>query len=232
MCQAERCPLAFTLRDGHARHAHFFLRHKAGHRVPVRIESIPLHDEEGRIVAVAELFQDESTARQLSLGTEASPLQLISSSLDIASSDASREQLDLYWNHAKSELAVFLIAIEHSAELIKSRGPAMMQAAAQAVERTIDRMLGVPHYLGPWPGHRFLLLVPHCDVAGLQEILSELEGVSNSCGIMWWGDRIIPHVRVAATRADRHESAEALLHSLDPDAPNSFPPSGDANACS
>ena len=43
------CPLAGCMRDGQAREATVYLRHRAGHRVPVRVRAVPVRDEAGHI---------------------------------------------------------------------------------------------------------------------------------------------------------------------------------------
>jgi diguanylate cyclase (GGDEF)-like protein/PAS domain S-box-containing protein len=56
-----QCPLMATLEDGKRRHAFVYLRHRDGHRVPVRIHTLPVRDADGSIVGVAETFTDEAT---------------------------------------------------------------------------------------------------------------------------------------------------------------------------
>ncbi len=51
------CPLAEVLKDGNLREADVFLRHKAGHRVPVSIRITPIYDGD-RIVGAVEIFSD------------------------------------------------------------------------------------------------------------------------------------------------------------------------------
>jgi len=52
------CPLAATIRDGERREADVFLRHKDGHRVPVRVRVAPVRDASGAIIGAVEIFND------------------------------------------------------------------------------------------------------------------------------------------------------------------------------
>ena len=52
------CPLAGCMRDGQLREATVYLRHRAGHRVPVRVRAVPLRDEAGKICGAAEIFEE------------------------------------------------------------------------------------------------------------------------------------------------------------------------------
>ncbi len=55
------CPLAETLEDGELREAEVFLKHKAGHRVPVSIRVAPVRDRRGAVTGAVEVFSENST---------------------------------------------------------------------------------------------------------------------------------------------------------------------------
>lgn len=57
MC-GDACPLIDCMRDGQPREAAVYLRHRAGHRVPVCVRAIPLRDAVGTIVGAAEIFEE------------------------------------------------------------------------------------------------------------------------------------------------------------------------------
>jgi diguanylate cyclase (GGDEF)-like protein/PAS domain S-box-containing protein len=59
------CPLTAVLRDGQPREELAFLRHRAGHRVPVRVVVRPLRGETGEIVGAVETFTDVSSEIEL-----------------------------------------------------------------------------------------------------------------------------------------------------------------------
>jgi diguanylate cyclase (GGDEF)-like protein/PAS domain S-box-containing protein len=54
------CPLTATIERGSAHESNLFLRHKAGHRVPVSVRVSPIRDEDGHIVGAVESFNDNS----------------------------------------------------------------------------------------------------------------------------------------------------------------------------
>jgi diguanylate cyclase (GGDEF)-like protein/PAS domain S-box-containing protein len=59
LCLA-RCPLAATIHDGRRRQATVYLRHRDGHRVPVRVRTSPVRDANGRVIGATEIFSDET----------------------------------------------------------------------------------------------------------------------------------------------------------------------------
>jgi diguanylate cyclase (GGDEF)-like protein/PAS domain S-box-containing protein len=56
----EGCPLSATMEDGRRRQELIYLRHRDGHRVPVRIRTSPVRDDTGTIVGATEVFSDEA----------------------------------------------------------------------------------------------------------------------------------------------------------------------------
>ena len=61
----EGCPLQDTLTTGDIHEAHVFLRHKQGYRVPVMVRTLPVYDEDQKIVAAIEVFTDERYQKQV-----------------------------------------------------------------------------------------------------------------------------------------------------------------------
>jgi PAS domain S-box-containing protein len=214
ICDTAACPLTRTLRSGQPANFRAFLQHRDGYRVPVRMLTIPLRDESGKIVAIAELFQDESATAE-ELGWLSDARLRVHPVLGIPTPSAAEEQFRIYLAQSPPRLAVFLIAIESLRELAQNRGAEAVDAVVSAVAHTITRLLTVPHFLGCWSDRRFLLLIPNCDPESFENWLRTLKGVSSACGVKWWGDRIVPQVLVAATLVEEQESMETLLGRLD-----------------
>lgn len=223
-CDTPSCPLTSALHQNISIDSQLALRHKHGHRVPVRLRAIPLRDEHGNIVAVAELVQDSRFCSDhwwLASGGMARH------EAETAGPHASLVQLRLCLSQHTPKLAVFLIGIEHQREMERARGTEMVLAAARALAHTIIQTLMFPHYFGAWTQRRFLLLVPNCEPAVFRDLLNTLEEVGNASSVVWWGDRIVPQVAVTARFAQEQESAEALLERLDPGWAASREPAGD-----
>src|SRR5262249_14587249 len=57
------CPLAKTMQDGTSRTCTVYLRHRHGHRLPVRVRALPLRNASGEIVGAIEMFQPAAPAQ-------------------------------------------------------------------------------------------------------------------------------------------------------------------------
>lgn len=53
------CPLHHTIEDGLPRNINVFLHHKSGHRVPVSVKSVQIH-ENGQVLGAVEVFTDRT----------------------------------------------------------------------------------------------------------------------------------------------------------------------------
>jgi PAS domain S-box-containing protein len=54
----DKCPLLATIRDGQRREARVYLHHKDGHRKPVRVRAVAIHDADGDVTGAVETFHD------------------------------------------------------------------------------------------------------------------------------------------------------------------------------
>jgi diguanylate cyclase (GGDEF)-like protein/PAS domain S-box-containing protein len=60
-----QCPLLETEPYGDVRTMEVFLRHKAGHMVPVQAKMLPIRDSAGHITGAAEIFSDVSVGEEI-----------------------------------------------------------------------------------------------------------------------------------------------------------------------
>ncbi len=211
---ADSCPIEEALRNGKPVEAHQLLRHRQGHRIPVLVQAIPIRDDQGRIAAVAELFQEEQAgAEGLCWITQAEAQT--DPALGIPSRATSRQQLEISLAQHSSGLGVFLVEVENIDQFARSRGKEMVVAVLRAVAQTLAHAMPVPHFLGAWGNGSFLILAPNSS-SELNDVLQQrLAALGNGCAITWWGDEVVPHVRVACTMLQERDSAASLVARLE-----------------
>ena len=213
VCASAGCLLNCALRDGKQMEAMLFARHKDGHRIPVQVRSVPLSDETGKIVAIAELFQHQSSQQEMRWAGEQgapSPDGLNGPSI-IATETYLNSKLK-----SPEGLAVFLVELNDKAAMAKQRGWEMVFTMTRIMVHTITDLLSIPHFLGRWYGDRFLIVVPGSTEASFKEMLGELEAVGNSCSVIWWGDRVPASIRLRGTLLHANDTMETLLARIDP----------------
>lgn len=230
LCASGDCPFVMALRDGKPAEEHLYLRHKQGQRIPVRILALPMLDAHGAIVAIAELFVEENSSPEgLCWITQNS--SRLDPQLGIPSVLATHEQLQLSLAQSPSQLAVFLIEVEHLQKMRKNRGVELAQAALRAAVQTLRGLLSVPHFLGCWTENRLLLLIPHCKLELADQLPGKLHCLAQSCGLMWWGDRVNLEVSVKTTFVHEEDSIEQVMKKLEQQAQGNESP-GESCGCS
>ena len=166
----------------------FLLRHREGHCVPVLIRSLPLRQEDGVVVAHAEIFQPQQAAQEdLSWMGEADAHA--DPELGIPSAEATLDQLQLRVSEANASLAVFVIGVKDLARLMRTYGAPMGLAAQRSVVQSLTHLLTVPHFLGCWSQHRLLVMIADCSEFTFFRVQQQLAAIK-TLELTWWGDRI------------------------------------------
>ncbi|HVZ18908.1 MAG TPA: PAS domain-containing protein [Terriglobales bacterium] len=207
VCSTAGCLLTCALRDRKPSEAVLFARHKDGHRVPIRVKSIPVLDEDGKVLAIAEIFQQQAPGAELHWTGQPPSTH---DCLNIPSIAATEAYLETRMK-SPHRCAVFHLELEDTRELAQRRGLEMVYAVRRAMVYTAGDLLTTPHFLGHWYDDTFLIVMPNCDDATFREALQQLHGVGNACTIQWWGDRVNAHVRVRGALSAPQESLTSLL---------------------
>ncbi len=215
VCDSERCPLRRVMREGRPGEARLFLRHKAGHRVPVLVRALPLRDEQGPLSAIAEVFQEETVGPDgLCWVTE--NIDRFDAQMGLPSVAASKAQLQMSLAHEEIHSAVFVMELDQLQEMAVRRGREMTNIALRALGQTLSRMLTMPHYLGCWTDSRLLMVVPHCNQRRMESIARMLQEAGSACNVMWWGERVPLQAKVKSTLLEAHETIDSTLARLEP----------------
>lgn len=168
------CPLSATMGDGQGREAQVFLRHKAGHRVPVQVRVSPLVNQEGKIVGAVEIFNDDS-ARE-SIKRRAEELEQMAF-LDPLTRAANRRYLEIRLQTALREyelhqdpFGVLLIDMDHFKQINDGNGHDVGDSALIGVVRTLNGALRSTDTVGRWGGDEFLAVLGHVDRENLVQL--------------------------------------------------------------
>lgn len=215
ICSSNGCLLTCALRDRKPMEAFLFARHKDGHRIPVHVRSIPLCDEDGKVHAIAEMFQQQSASTAVQIrgsGPESGD------GLNIPSLAATEAYLQSRLE-SSGPSAVFVIQIDGIHDMARQRGLEMVHASMRALVHTLGDLLSMPHFLGRWRDQSFLIVVPNPTPQVFEELLSQLRGLGNSLTVLWWGDRVKSNVIVRGAIVRDHDSLLHLMAGSEPASP-------------
>lgn len=188
------CPLQQTIHDGKLREADLFLRHKEGHRVPVRVSAVPFRDEHGSILGAVECFEKrqmlpaaDPILHEMSLHATADVLT------GLPDRRASQDRLKTYLEEYASSavpFAVLTIAIDALDKVRHVDGRNAVNKVLYATARTIESTLGPNDMIGRWSEERFLGVLAGCTAPALDRATKTMKRLVTLEGIPWWGERL------------------------------------------
>lgn len=216
------CPLVQTVTDGQTRQEHLFFRHKAGHRVPVSVRVMPIHDADGRIAGGIEIFTDNSTLA--AAGERLRELEQLAM-LDTLTQIPNRRYLEMNLQARLSELqrygwpfGVCFIDVDHFKEINDTHGHAAGDRILQLVARTLLNNNRYFDLCGRWGGEEFLALIVNVENHKLQAIAERCRTLLAASSLTLpaeTGDILRVTVSVGATLARPEDTPEGLVQRAD-----------------
>ena len=172
------CPLHHTLATGEIQEADVFLHHKEGHRIPVKVKSIPVYDDNENIVAAIEVFTDERYKQETYSENRKLKEMLVT---DPLTQIYNRRNLDFHLASAKSEAEEFettfgllFFDLDNFKEINDNYGHDVGDEILKLAARTIAANIRGDDKLGRWGGEEFLAVIKIDHNQGLEKIANKL----------------------------------------------------------
>ncbi len=213
------CPLAATMGDGEPREAEVFLRHREGHRVPVRVRTTPVRDREGKVIGAVEIFDDST---ELSAGRRE-----ISELRDLAMRDAltglpNRRHFEMSTASRIAELAGYgrpfglLIADIDRFKLVNDQhGHAAGDVALRTVARTLLESSRAMDDIARFGGEEFVLTITDVDAAALRGIAERFRALVERSRVRSDDRDLRITISLGGTIAAVGETAEVIFERAD-----------------
>jgi len=212
---SENSPLVEAIREGKPIHTEAYLRHKKGHRVPVRLRAIPIRDGQNRLIGAAACFDENSSVsewnrRRVKLAefgcidddTGVPNIEFIMTQL--------RECLDAYDKH-HIPFGVLCIEVDHMEDLHASYGQSAAANIMRVVAQTLENSLRPTDWLGRWTDKRFLAILAEYGAADFGKIGKRLQKMVSCSETDWWGDKISVTISFGGAAARQGDTIELLL---------------------
>lgn len=185
------CPILATLTDGQARQAEVYLHHADGHRVPVTVRAIPIHDTGGEITGAVEVFKAHpSAAGALEHWRDGAGGRDRLNDLQVLKKVALQDPLTGVGNRRYTEVrletsleeyhrhglgfGVLFIDIDHFKNINDTFGHASGDRVLRMVANTLLHNLRATDYIGRWGGDEFLVLLSGVKEDGLGLLAEKL----------------------------------------------------------
>jgi diguanylate cyclase (GGDEF)-like protein/PAS domain S-box-containing protein len=209
------CPLTPTALDGKPVHSRMDLRHKQGHRIPVMVWMVPIRDEHGSLIGIAQSFDrptpmhDERRQHQ-NLAMYGCLDDITGIPNPSFTEFNVRENLNSF---AKYHLpfGIMLICIDALEHFQSSYGHEAAAAILRVVAQTMRNALRPSDFLGRWHGDQFLAILMNSTAAGVAAASERINRLVGCAGLQWWGDELEVTTSLGAASVRAEDTLQSLL---------------------
>ena len=215
----EGCPLKETMRDGVTRQADVFMKHKDGHRVPIRVIANPVYDRSGELIGAVETFNDitpDLVARmKIKKLTEAATKDPLTGVTNRRVAERMIADAVALWGRDRTPFGILFIDMDNLKQINDQLGHQAGDAAIQVVARTLRALFRQEDMVARWGGDEFVILVKDIDADLLMKIASKAElGVGTAeMPEAYTGQDL--SVSIGATMAAEEDTAESVMARAD-----------------
>ncbi len=172
------CPLHKTLQDGIIRQAHVFLKHKDGYRIPVMVKTIPIYDQDNKIVAAIEVFTDERFQKQIyQENIELKDILRIDPLTQVANRNYFDFEMTKRLEAAKlfsNTFGILMIDIDRFKNVNDTYGHLVGDEILKIVAHTLTSNVKKTDLVSRWGGEEFIAIVDVLNIEDLEIIAERL----------------------------------------------------------
>ena len=215
----EGCPLQKTMTDGSACGADVFLRHKHGHRLPVRIRVIPVFDLNNQLKGAVEIFTD--SAEKAALLEKMAELQrdaLLDPLTGLANRRHATDTLGNMLNQMHRygwSFGLLFIDIDQFKAINDTYGHDVGDTVLKVVARTLEANSRSFDLVARWGGEEFLVIIVNVDEAKLYRVAYKLRTLVGKSSIQVGNERIGVAVSVGAALPRPEDTIDSLVKRAD-----------------
>ena len=206
------CPLAASMADGEPRETALYLRHRDGHRVPVRVRVAPLFERDGTVTGAVEVFSDDT--RHVERARELARLAL----LDPLTGLPNRRCLEMRVQSRLSDLgrqrtplAVLVADVDDLKSINERHGRAAGDRVLGIVARTLRGAAHALDAVGRWGNDEFVGLVAAGHAADLSAVGRDLAQICAQATLPVGGEQVPVRVSIGLAGADLLDDLPRLM---------------------
>jgi len=209
----DACPVMRTIQDGTKREMSVYIRHKAGHLVPVYLWCIAIRDGRGNIAGASLSFEERKPEGNLEVRSQELAAHGCLDAITGLPNQAFtrtrlREHLGRYSEH-RLPFSILLISLAEDKAITAIQGHPAAERMLQSAAQTLSNVLRPADFLGRWEGDQLLAIL-----AGRTATPNRLQPIGRLVGlsrIHWWGDSVPVSVLLAAAEPQADDNLESLV---------------------
>lgn len=211
----EDCPLARAMKTGQPAEAIGFLRHKAGHEIPVRVRAVPVRNAHGSIIGAAEMFENEQKVtvpdhREDRVRLPGCVDEITGLANHVMAQSRLRETLGTF-TEVQVPFGILCFRLEGLEHFRASFGPEAASSLLRVVAHTLEGALWRTDFVSRWSDDEFLVILNGCQAEGLRSVRERLRHMLASDGIEWWGERRSLPISIGQATAQPGDTIVSLM---------------------
>jgi diguanylate cyclase (GGDEF)-like protein/PAS domain S-box-containing protein len=213
------CPLARSMEDGCLRDTEIFMHHKSGHRMPVRVRTVPLRDGTGTIVGSIEIFRESRSQEALQDRlVELEKLALLDALTQLPNRRYATARLDAglsQFRRTGQPMGILFIDIDHFKHFNDTHGHATGDQALQTLGQTFSHTIRPHDTIARWGGEEFIGIFPNTDCETLRMVAHRLCTLVRATRVEIPNASLGITVSVGGTISKPEDTSESLIDRAD-----------------
>jgi diguanylate cyclase (GGDEF)-like protein/PAS domain S-box-containing protein len=186
-------PLSAAFRDGKSSTGDVSILHKQGYRVPILLRTVPIRNERGSVVGVAECFEKNICAsdhtRRQSAAVELGCLDAVTGLPDQTFMDAHISKQLTIFAERHVHFGILLAQVDKLDHFRAARGPNVVPTILRVVAQSLENSLRPADMLGCWSEYRFVAVLMECRESDVNSVANRIKKMVGQSEIEWWGDK-------------------------------------------
>lgn len=213
------CPVKACLASGDVQEIETYLNHRDGHRVPMKLRVVPIHDEKREIIGAAEIFSSNVSDAALKRHLEMLEKQAL---LDPLTKVGNRRGLEMKLSARLSEVkhynrscGILFVDIDRFKEINDTYGHISGDEVLKMVAKTISHSVRPFDIVGRWGGEEFIALIADVDEETLRSIAERTRRLVEQSKLPEAFSTISVTVSIGATLARKDDDIHTLIERVD-----------------
>jgi diguanylate cyclase (GGDEF)-like protein/PAS domain S-box-containing protein len=210
----EECPLVQAIKMSHTIEGIGYLRHKAGHEIPVRIRAVPVHNAHGSIIGAVETFEDDASAssdhHEDNLKLPGFVDELTGLANHAMMQSHLRETLGTF-HEVKVPFSVLYFRVDGLRRFRANFGAEAAELLLGVVARTLEGALWKTDFVGRWSEDQFMVILNGCREDVLHAVRERIRRMLAGNAIDWWGERRSLPILIGEATAQSGDTLERLM---------------------
>lgn len=219
ICHSHTCPLAATMRDCVSRSEKLFLRHKAGHRVPVFTTTAPIKDDTGRVVGGLETFHDVTTEMAaLSQVEELKTQSLLCPLTGVGNRRYADQMLTAKFEEMErngTTIGLVFMDIDHFKQVNDTYGHKVGDVVLKMVARTLANAMRTYDFLARWGGEEFIAILPNVRKLQMEALAERFRALVEKSSATISKGSLLVTISVGATVAEPGSTIDEVIARAD-----------------